>query len=199
MDFDSDSTCQQNIEDVEKFQRHMLQSLNSERKLEPIFAGFCLQLSLKITRNHIQTMPSTRSRTSTEAPEVAAEDKKTEVTEQQAEDESEVKESPTDEKIESSAEQSSDSTSADEKPVDKSEENTNGSTTSDALPSDTNGDQTENGSAKRKSTADESGDAAPDSTDITPKKVKLDDESNGTKEVGAGEETDNQTPVETSA
>jgi hypothetical protein len=25
MDFDSDSTCQQNIEDVENFQRHMLQ------------------------------------------------------------------------------------------------------------------------------------------------------------------------------
>jgi hypothetical protein len=25
MDFDSDSTCQQTIEDVEKFQRHMLQ------------------------------------------------------------------------------------------------------------------------------------------------------------------------------
>ena len=146
-------------------------------------------------------MPATRSRTSTEAPEVADEVKKTsDVTEQQPEKESEVKETTAVTEA-SGDEESKESSTADEKPV---EENTNGST--DALPSDTNGDQSEdkveNGSAKRKSAAgDEAGDA-PDSTDLTPKKAKLDadtaDDANG-KDTGAGEETDKQTPVETTA
>ena len=58
----------------------------------------------------------------------------------------------------------------------------------------------ENGSAKRKSeVVDEAGDA-PDSTDLTPKKAKVDaeakEESNGNK-TGAGEEA--PTSVEASA
>ena len=65
--------------------------------------------------------------------------------------------------------------------------------------SDQTEEKVENGSAKRKSAVDEGGDA-PDSTDITPKKAKVDvDESNGNKDTGAGEETDKQTPVETTA
>jgi len=89
-----------------------------------------------------------------------------------------------------------DSTS-DEKPVDNSE---NGS--SEALneveSGDTGAAQVENGSGKRKSAGDEVVEV-PDSTDITPKKAKLDvvEETNGSNN-GSGEAIDS-TPVETTA
>jgi len=120
-------------------------------------------------------MPSTRSRSSTETPEVAEEVKKSD-------------ELPTE--------------SAEKDPIERSDnENTNSTTddlkdeeeSNDNEVSETNGDndnssevvekveKVENGSAKRKSETLISdfveGEVIPDSTDITSKKVKVDDEN----------------------
>jgi len=122
-------------------------------------------------------MPATRSRTSTEAPEVAVEEvKKSEDLTQNEE----VKDSTINEKSEDNNENTTSSTT-DEKEENEVESEENGSNDANEVneAKDKNGDKTEekveNGSAKRKS---EVGDGdGPDSTDITPKKVKVDEES----------------------
>ncbi|XP_054164360.1 glutamic acid-rich protein-like [Oppia nitens] len=156
-------------------------------------------------------MPSTRSRSSTEAPEVPVEDKKIESSEQK-EEAAEVKEttdkSETLQKTEITG-SASESDNSNEKPVDDDEEEDDDEEdnkvdqTNDETSEDTNGatDKVENGSAKRKSIGDEAGDA-PDSTDVvvTPKKAKVDapaEESNGANNGGAGEQK--ETPLETTA
>jgi len=84
----------------------------------------------------------------------------------------------------------------DEKPVD--DENGSSEALNEVESGDTGAAQVENGSGKRKSAGDEVVEV-PDSTDITPKKAKLDvvEETNGSNN-GSGEAIDS-TPVETTA
>ncbi|CAG2163156.1 unnamed protein product [Oppiella nova] len=139
----------------------------------------------------------------TEGTEVAVEDKKVDDISTTKEEVTDIKETATEEK---DSNESSDSTSNESnnesKAVDNSENGSN-----DEVKSDTNGsagEKPENGSAngKRKSVGAEEGGDAPDSTDITPKKAKVDaptDDTNGANNGGAGEQEDKQTSVETSA
>jgi len=158
-------------------------------------------------------MPATRSRTSTEgAEQVVDTDKKIvdDVVDSGTTEVEEVKEKAVivgqeSEAKEESNDESSDSTGDESKPVDDSAEN--GSNIE--LKSDANGDNNvENGSSKRKSTGGEGdNNGAADTTDVTPKKAKLDapvvDETNGSdqKNGGNGEQADEApaAPVETSA
>ncbi|CAG2105055.1 unnamed protein product [Medioppia subpectinata] len=156
-------------------------------------------------------MPATRSRTSTEGADASAEtDKKVDdiiesstdaVDAATAVDPEEVKEAVEKE----SNSESSDSTSVDSKPVENSENGSNDELKSDANGDNKNGDNNvENGSNKRKSTGGEEGGDAPDSTDITPKKAKLDaeavaDETNGSNNGKAAQQEETPAAVETTA
>jgi len=117
-------------------------------------------------------MPSTRSRSSTETPEVAEEVKKSDEL---------PTESAEKDPIERSDNENTNSTTDDLKDEEESNDNEANETNGDNDNSSEVVEKVENGSAKRKSETLISGfvegDVIPDSTDITSKKVKVDDEN----------------------
>jgi len=117
-------------------------------------------------------MPSTRSRSSTETPEVAEEVKKSDEL---------PTESAEKDPIERSDNENTNSTTDDLKDEEESNDNEANETNGDNDNSSEVVEKVENGSAKRKSETLISdfveGEVIPDSTDITSKKVKVDDEN----------------------